>query len=300
LQSLFKGVTSRQFSSHQMQGVLAVVIGVIVLSFDALFVRLAEAPGWDVMFWRGLFIFTTMAVSSFCTGHWRGMLVKETAKAAWAAALLYGICSGLFVLSISLTQVANTVVILSSAPFFSALFSWLLIGERIKTLTIIAIIVCMGGVGVVFFSSMEGGGWLGDILALILAVLMGLAVTLLRKNPSIPRVPMIAVSGLWACLLAAPFAAPLSLSSASYGWIALMGLLQMPLASVLIMVATRYLPSPEVSLFLLIETVLAPIWVWWIIGETPPSLTLVGGVVVIATIAVHSTLSLLQEQTWNN
>ena len=296
MQSQSKGITSIQFSSHQMQGIWAALIGVVVLSFDALLVRLADSPGWDVMFWRGLFIFTTMAMFSLHSGQWRGMLVQETAKAAWAAALLYGICSGLFVLSISLTQVANTVVILSSSPFFAALFSWLLIGERIRPRTIVAIIVCMCGVGVVFSSSMASGGWLGDLLALILAVLMGIALTLLRKHPSIPRVPMIAVSGLWACLLATPFANPLSLSGAAYGWIALMGLLQMPLASVLIMVATRYLPSPEVSLFLLIETVLAPIWVWWVIGEVPPSLALVGGLIVIATIAAHSTLSLLQEK----
>ncbi len=288
--------SSLSIPSHHLQGIWAAVIGVIVLSFDALLVRLADADGWDVMFWRGFFIFVTMACFSARSGQWRAMLVRETAGAAWTVAFLYGISTGLFVLSISNTMVANTVVILSSSPFFAALFSWLLIGEVIRLRTSMAILACMFGVAVVFSSSMESGGWLGDGLALVLAILMGVSLTILRSNPGIPRIPIIAVSGLVAALLALPFSHPLTLQSESYVWLALMGLLQMPMASLLIMVATRYLPSPEVSLFLLIETVLAPIWVWWGVGEVPPSLTLIGGVIVIGTIAIHSTLSLRQDR----
>ncbi|OZG71020.1 EamA family transporter [Hahella sp. CCB-MM4] len=284
-------------ASHRLQGTWAAIIGVTVLSFDALLVRLAAANEWDVMFWRGFFIFLTMASLSVRSGQWRAMLVKETAGAAWSVALLYGVSTGLFVLSVSNTMVANTVVILSSSPFFAALFSWLLIGEVIRLRTSMAILACMFGVAVVFSSSMESGGWLGDGLALVLAILMGLSLTILRSNPGIPRIPIIAVSGMVAALLALPFAHPLTLEADSYGWLALMGLLQMPMASLLIMVATRYLPSPEVSLFLLIETVLAPVWVWWVVGEIPPSLALVGGVIVIGTIAVHSILALKQERS---
>lgn len=71
-----------------------------------------------------------------------------------------------------------------------------------------------------------------------------------------------------------------------------MGLVQIPLAAVLLMNATRYLSSPEVSLFLLIETVLAPLWVWGVLGEQPPGNTLLGGLFVIGAIAVHSLLAL--------
>ncbi|WP_245555276.1 DMT family transporter [Hahella ganghwensis] len=283
-------------SSHRLQGTWAAFIGVTVLSFDALLVKLANASSWDVMFWRGFFIFATMALFSVKSGQWRAMLVRNTAVAAWSVALLYGVSTGLFVLSVSNTMVANTVVILSSSPFFAALFSWVLIGEVIRLRTVLAILASMCGVAVVFSSSMQSGGWLGDTLALVLAILMGLSLTILRRNPGIPRVPVIAVSGVVAALMAIPFANPLTLGVDSYGWLALMGLVQMPMASVLIMVATRYLPSPEVSLFLLIETVLAPIWVWWVIGEVPPSLALIGGLIVIGTIAVHSALALKQDQ----
>ncbi|MQM36755.1 hypothetical protein KBTX_00744 [wastewater metagenome] len=115
---------------------------------------------------------------------------------------------------------------------------------------------------------------------------------MLRRCPAVPRIPLTCGSGVVAGLIAWPFADPLTLSASSYGWLAVMGLAQMPLASVLLMTSTRYLPSPEVSLFLLIETVLAPVWVWGAVGEEPPALTLAGAVLVLGAIAVHSWLSL--------
>jgi drug/metabolite transporter (DMT)-like permease len=71
-----------------------------------------------------------------------------------------------------------------------------------------------------------------------------------------------------------------------------MGLVQMPAALFLIAQSTRYLPSPEVSLFLLVETLLSTIWVWVFLCEDPPGLTLVGGVVIVTTLIFHSWLSL--------
>jgi drug/metabolite transporter (DMT)-like permease len=92
-----------------------------------------------------------------------------------------------------------------------------------------------------------------------------------------------------------PLSSPLGLAPEQYGWLAVMGLVQMPIASVLVMMATRYLPSPEVSLFLLIETVLGPLWVLWVLNEAVPPLTLVGGSAILGAVAVHSWVSLRRE-----
>jgi drug/metabolite transporter (DMT)-like permease len=67
-----------------------------------------------------------------------------------------------------------------------------------------------------------------------------------------------------------------------------MGLVQMPLALYLIAQSTRYLPSPEVSLFIIVETILSPIWVWFVLGEVPPFMTFIGGSLIVLTLVLHS------------
>ncbi|MHA7878992.1 MAG: DMT family transporter [Saccharospirillum sp.] len=275
------------------QGILIAGIGVFVLSFDALLVRLAATSEFNIAFWRGTFVFLSMSLFIFVTGR-----VREFRQywlhglSALVVTVLYGINTGLFVISVSHTSVANTVVILSSSAFFAALFSWLILRETLPLRTWVAIIVAMLGVVVVFAGSMGLDNWRGDLVALLLAVLMGLTLTLLRRLPNLPKMPVVAMSGLVTALLAISFAQPLSLEPASYGWLSVMGLVQMPIASVMLMMATKYLPSPEVSLFLLIETLLGPVWVWLILNESVPPLTLVGGVAILGAVFVHSWLAL--------
>lgn len=279
-------------ASPHRHGMLLAAVGVLSLSFDAVLVRLAGTDGWNVTFWRGWLICLSMAVLTLARRErWRPSSRAEGVAAA-AVVALYGMNTALFVLSVSHTKAANTVVILSCAPFFAALFSWLFLRERVRVRTLVAIALCVTGVLVVFSGSLGGGTVVGDGLALLLAVLMGVSLTVLRRFPGIPRIPLTCGAGAVAGLAASAFAEPLSLQPAAYGWLAIMGLVQMPLASVLIMTATRYLPSPEVSLFLLIETVLGPVWVWLAVGEEPPSLTLVGGALILVTISVHSWLAM--------
>ncbi|WP_440997492.1 DMT family transporter [Arhodomonas sp. SL1] len=273
-------------------GTVVAAAGVLALSFDALLVRLAGTEGWNVAFWRGWGIAIAMGLVLLLRGEpWRPHGRREI-TAVVAAMVIYGINNALFVLSVSHTRAANTVVILSCAPFFAAVLSRVFLKERIRLRTAVAIAVSIAAVVIVFSGSLGGGTMLGDGLAILLCVSLASALTLLRRFPDIPRIPVTCGAGVVAGLLAWPFAEPWSLAPASYGWLAIMGLVQMPLASVLLMTATRYLPSPEVSLFLLIETVLAPVWVWAAIGEEPPPLTLVGGFLILGAITVHSWLAL--------
>jgi drug/metabolite transporter (DMT)-like permease len=279
-------------ASDHARGVLIAATGVFVLSFDALLIRLADAPIADVVFWRGWLIAASMSALWWGVGRRPGYRGRQLVLIGLLSATLYGIAAALFVVSVSLTRVANTVVILASSPLFAALWSWFFLGERIRWQTAIAITAAMLGVLVVFGGSVGGGTLVGDGLALVLAMLAAGALTLLRPWPELDRILITAGSGAVAGLLVVPFSDPLSLTPMSYGWLALMGLVQMPMAMVCTTTATRYLSSPEVSLFLLVETVLAPVWVWLAVGEEPPSWTLYGGGLVLATVAGHAWWSL--------
>jgi len=280
-------------ANQHLRGMLIVGVGVLAISFDAVLIRLAQTDGWNIAFWRGALIaFSLGLFLTFRHGWQLATAFREGRWTAFISAILFGITSLLFVLSIMHTRAANTVVILSAAPLFAALFTRLFLGEVVRLHTWAAIIVAVGGVVIVFYGSLGGDGLLGDVFAITAAGILGGNLTLLRHHRTIPRIPLVCVSGAVTALIALPFAEPLSLAPQSYWVLAVMGLVQMPTAMVLMAVGTRYLPAPEVSLFLLVEAVLGPAWVWVAVGEEPPGATFVGGFVIIATLTVHSWLGL--------
>ncbi|MGP9766123.1 DMT family transporter [Halomonas sp. AOP13-D3-9] len=276
------------------RGLLIVILGVVFLSFDGLLIRLANTDGWTIVFWRGLLMFCVLGV--LCSAGKRLATLRNSPFSSLASALLLGLISSLFVLAVMNANVANVVVILSTAPLFAALFSRIFLGERVAQRTLVAIAVCMLGMGLVFMGEGAMGMLAGNLYALAAAAAIGGNLTLLRRYPVIDPMTVIAGGGLLSAAIALPMASPLSLDAQRYGVLALMGLVQMPLATVLINSATRYLSSTEVALFYLVETALGTLWVWWLLGETPTTSTLVGGGVVILVLVLHAWLGLRLER----
>ncbi len=277
------------------RGTAIVALGVLLLSFDALMVRLAGTSAWNVIFWRGVFIFVSLALYDGLIQRGAGfMAVRDRLRPALIAGFLAGVGLALFPLSIMQTTVANTVVILTTTPFFAALFTRLFLGEPVPGRTWVAICTVAVGVGWIFAGSLSAGGLIGDVLALCAAAWFGLNMTYLRKHPDIPRIPIVAMSGVVAAILALVPALPFQVPVAGLRFLAVSGLVQMPLAMVMISVGTRFLPPAEVTLLLLIETLLGPIWVWRILGEVPGIDTLLGGGLILLTLTAHSYATLRQ------
>jgi drug/metabolite transporter (DMT)-like permease len=279
--------------SSRSCGLLLAVCGVLTISFDALLVRLAHTDNADVIFWRGVFIFLSLSLVQLIRQRRSPIrAVLDGGAPAAGCSVFYGLGGVLFVSAVMFTDVANAVVIISMSPLFAGLLTWIFGIEAIPLRTWPAIACAISGVVMVFYGSLEAGGMLGNAIALLASLNIGSNLTLLRRNTWLDPLPLVCVGGAIMALLSAPFASPLSLEPQSYLVLALMGLVQMPAALVLIGLSTRYLPSPEVSLFLLVETVCAPIWVWLVLGEEPPGLTFLGGGIILATLVVHFWLGL--------
>lgn len=274
-----------QLSAYQ-RGLLMVVLGVVFLSFDGLLIRLADTDGWTIVFWRGFLMFCVLGLLSLMGSRLATLRINPFSSLA--SAILLGLISALFVLAVMNANVANVVVILSTAPLFAALFSRVFLKERVALRTLVAIVICMLGMSLVFMGEGAHGMLVGNIYALAAAAAIGGNLTVLRRYPDIDRIVVIAGGGLLSAAIALPLASPFSLDVPRYGVLALMGLIQMPLATVLINSATRYLPSTEVALFYLVETALGTLWVWWLLGETPTVSTLAGGAVVITVLMLHA------------
>ena len=121
---------------------------------------------------------------------------------------------------------------------------------------------------------------------------MAVTLSLARKARSHSMVPAMALAGVLYALAILPCASPLDVSAADVCWLALMGLVFVPLGFSMLTIAPRYLPTPEVSLLLLLEAVLGPLLVWWVVGESPGSHGLIGGGIVVATLLVLNVVAL--------
>jgi drug/metabolite transporter (DMT)-like permease len=193
------------------------------------------------------------------------------------------------------TTTANVVLILALVPILTAVFSRLFINERIHLITWAATLFALEGVAIIVWDSVELGNLLGDLLALICACCTAAAFTIIRYSRKNLAVSL-ALGSLVSAIIAAAFF-PLNLQGllqpAVYGvpswvWLAVNGLVIVPAATALIANAPRFIPSADVSMFFLLETLLAPLWVWFVFSERPSWAAIVGGTVVVATLLIHS------------
>ncbi|MFO8154401.1 MAG: DMT family transporter [Pseudomonadota bacterium] len=284
--------------ARRATGTLMVVIGVLTLSLDGLLIRLVGASGPDILFWRGLFMVIALTVVvRLMTGQWITQRLRGGGRDTPWVVGCFALTNFLFVFAVLNTAVANAVVILAASPLFAALLSGWLLKEWIPVRTWIAMAVVFAGIVGVFAGSLETGGLLGDALALAAAFIIGLKLTLLRRSPDIDRIAAIGTGGLLGALVALPLAAPLAVGGASLALLAAMGSVQMPLALVLIALATHHLPAGEVAMFLVLEAVFGSLWVWWVLAEAPPPATLIGGTLVLVTLAVHSWLAWREDES---
>ncbi|HIP44175.1 MAG TPA: DMT family transporter [Sulfurospirillum arcachonense] len=274
----------------QFKGMLLASAGIGVLSFDALLVRLADADASVIAFYRGLFMGVIMLFVWLIKGE-KDVIprAKKELFIILTIALISGIGTSLFVFSVKYTVAANTVVFLATSSFFGAVFSYLILKEKIKKATAVAIGVSFLGVVIIFGNSFSiGGNLLGDFLGILLAVFMGLQLTLLRKFTHFSHYFIISASGFFLMFIMYFIADDVfDISSKSLFWLFLMGLMQV-VAMFLIYGSTKFISSAEIGVFSTIETTFAPVWLWLFIGEIPPSLTFIGGVFVISAIFINA------------
>ena len=177
---------------------------------------------------------------------------------------------------------------MATSPLIAAFLSWIVLRENVPKVTWIAIFIATGGVIGSLADGFGRGHLGGELLALGSAICMASHFVTLRWWKSAFAPLSVWAAGLVVATLAFPSAHPFDVPREDLGWLLLLGLIVLPTAFGLMAVGPRYLPAPEVGLLLLGETVLGPLWVWLALEEQPGWATLLGGVVVVATLALHS------------
>ena len=261
-----------------------------MISLDSLGLRLADTGTWNATFWLGVFTFSAMLVlvpmrtgDSLFRAAMAGGLPLATSAVFTAGSI------SMFVVAISLTTVANTVAIIAAAPVMAALISLIAIGERTRARTWVGIFASIAGILVIVSGSLGEGRIAGDLSAVAAIIIFGSNLTLLRRYPELNRLVIIGMGGLAMAIIAAWPAEPFEVDSSSILVLAVLGLATSPAGRIAVITSTRYLPPAQVSLFAPVETIAATAWAWLFLSETPPPITIVGAVIVVAAVVYGTT-----------
>ena len=274
--------------AEHRKGLLIAAIGGILFTFDIPLLRLAGGDQWTMIFGRGIFLFTAITLWWYFFRWRKGH--REFFLNGWpgvAVAFTNTVANILFIAAITKTTAANLVFILALNPIFAAVLAWAVLKEHIPVWTWLAVVMAFIGVGIIVWDGLITGTWVGDLMALVVAMCTAVALTIIRKTGR-NVVTSLATGSLVSALIALWWAQPLLMPLEGWGWVALNGLIVMPLASALIAIGPRYIPSAEVAMFFLLDTVLTPIWIWLLFGEVPTPRAMVGGAIVITTLVLHS------------
>ena len=188
-----------QLNEHQ-KGILLTAFGVICIVPDALFVRIISSEPMVIAFWRS--ILAGLIIAAFVNFQDRSSsynLIQKMGLKGWVYCVILASTSPAFVLALSNTSVANVVFILAAMSMFTAIFSWMLLGEKISARTTITMLLVSFGLSIIAFGSTtnEQAHWIGDLFALYISVAYGFAFTILRGMKATSMVPVVPIAFCW-------------------------------------------------------------------------------------------------------
>ena len=279
--------------TDQQKGSLLAFVAVMFITPDSLFIRLSNLDTWGLVFYRGIIPFFTVFFGMLLiyklnffkilfNSGFHGIIYIAT----------FSITNITFVVSIQNTNVANTLVMIATAPMLSAILGAIFLKEPPDRKTFISIIITFIAIVYIFFDSLKLGNFYGDILGFVTALGLAVGAITIRSAKTKNLVPAAVIGKLFVASFALFFIESFTLIDKDLFIVPLMCILCVAIPFVLVTIAPRFIPAAEVNLFFLLETIIGPIWVWVIINEQPSVETLQGGAIIITTIAIHSFLKL--------
>ena len=280
-------------TSHQ-RAILLMIIAPTLWSIAGVLTRhLDSARGFEVTFWRSLFsgIFVASALL-YQQGFGRAVhTVRSLGGLGVLSGLMWSVMFVCFMVALTRTTVANTLIVMSVSPLLTAFLAWLILKERVAQRTWLAIAAAFIGISWMFVNSMsEVGGQHLVGMMIASAVPVAAAINLIaikRAGHGVDLIPAVLLGSAFSAALMLPLAWPMQTSLHDIVILATLGFFQLGLPCMLMVKAMKNLSAPEVSLLALLEVLLGPLWAWLGAGEVPAQETLIGGAVVMAALVFN-------------
>ncbi|MBI2986643.1 MAG: EamA family transporter [Deltaproteobacteria bacterium] len=260
------------------RGRLFVLLTGILWSLAGVFIKSLDLHPLTIVFYRSLFasLFFFLFVR---TKSWTVSGPLLVSVVSYTAAISF------FVWANKLTTAANAIVLQYTAPIFVFLFVRLLFREPISRPNLMTLLFGMVGVAVIFVGSAGQPDSVGVMMALLSGFLFSVYMTNLRFLKNINPGYLTLVNNLVCWLTLFPLVqSQLSLSPGQAFALAIMGVVQLGIPYFLFSKGLETVSLQEASLIVLIEPVLNPIWVAFVVGEIPSPATLVGGGIILLSL----------------
>ena len=283
--------TLKSTSVSYVNGVILVLLAGVAWSSIGIGIRMIEdANVWQILFYRSI----ALASFLFCTITYRSgfkpvAVIRKSglAGAIGGVGLVFAFAGGIY--AIQTTTVANAMFLFASAPFLAAVFGWIILREDVRKATWVAIIFALIGIVIMVIDGISAGQVTGNLSAILSALGFAVFTIALRWGKLEDMLPAVFLAGIFAIITAAVIC-----QVKGYGFsvprndilIALsMGVFQVGLGLTIFTIGSKVVPAAELALLSMTEVLLAPIWVWFFLGETASFYTLFGGLILMLAIA---------------
>lgn len=270
----------------RLTGALLVAGATLFWSTGGLLFRSIQGAGdFTIAFWRAVFM--VAALIGVVAVMERGRVWGVIRRAGWhglASGVCFGIMMTCYMLALARTSVANAMMLMSAAPFFAALLAWAVLGERPRAAVWAAMAVAIAGIVLMVATDLGSGAMLGNLFALLIALAAAANIVVVRSARQVNMLPGVIIGGIISAIVSLPLADHVGTTPLNLGLMFLLGVVQLGAGCALYLLGARHLPAAEVTLICLLESVLAPLWVWLVFNEVPSPYTLAGGALVFTAV----------------
>ena len=275
--------------------ILVVLASSVFNSVNGLLLRsIEEANPWQIIAIRsGALAAALTAVFLFQQRHEVFSALRRLSWWGVLGAVMLATTNTAVVWSMSHTTIANTMFILSAVPFFTALLGWIFLRERVGAGLWVAMLIALAGIAIMLGDGLGGGTLFGNALAVLAAFSFACVVVVLRHGRNQNMLPIVVLGSLLACGFSSSMSGmdlvvPVSDFAIAFAW---GGIISATVHGLFVW-GSRYVQGAELTLVVLLEFILAPLWVWLAFSERPSLLTLAGGALVLAAVGSRGILAL--------
>ena len=275
----------RKARRSRWRGIAYVSIAALLWSTAGIWVRYLTLDIWTIQFGRALFGALSLFIYVLIVDR------KDIARpfvtipfSGYVIVPINAIGMMAYMQALNWTTVANVMIVYTTLPFVVALLGWLWIRERVAMRTMFASAVALSGVMFMVGGSFQAGNVKGDLASFVMVLSFAALVILARRHPKMSMAAHSILSGILCAALAYPFATFTHVSLREILLLAILGSITIGVANVLYMRGVARIPAAEAGLIGLLDTVIAPLWVFMIFNERPAQGAIIGGGIVLIAV----------------
>ena len=277
-------------SLYKIPGYILLLFGGFCLSWGGFIIRsFEEATVWQILLLRSVFFMIALMFFLIATYKKNTIkIIKDAGFPAVVGGLVMSLSFIAFVVSMSITTVANVVFIISTQTMFLAIFGYFYLKEKVSLISFFSILLAMLGITIMIGDSLSSGSLLGNIVALAIPINFSILVMIIRKNKKLDMVPAIFYSGIFSIIYGLILSESFVFTSHDILMGFFLGVPQLAFGFICITIGSRTTPSTTIGLLMLTETLFAPIWVLIFLNEIPPLSVIIGGIIIVIAIILKS------------